>query len=121
MDSTRESGMTTRNSQLRPTEKSAGSDSTGGSTPPESTILFTTKVRISLKGMFDKGNLFNNMKSCVSCGRYTPWLVYYNYHKWGWRVCPRHMSQETRDFIRANYKDGSRIIVDEFLARQADT
>ena len=76
--------------------------------------LYVSKVRISMRGMFERNNIFNEMKKCVDCGRATPYVIYYNENRWGWRVCFEHLPDDARDLIKHGYKSktkGDRVFV----------
>lgn len=82
--------------------------------------LYVSKVRIDLRGMFEKNNIFNDMKHCIVCGRQTPYIIYYNEHRYGWRVCWKHLPDDARDVIKYGYgniEKGDRI----FLAWPPDS
>jgi len=56
----------------------------GGKPPPRRQLgsppdLIVTKVAI------------RPMKPCNRCGRPAPYVVYYNWHRWGWRLCWLHV------------------------------
>ena len=65
--------------------------------------LSVTKIRISMKGIKMKRK--KDLMTCVTCGRHTPYIIYFDNQRWGWRACFQHFPPAAVKFFREHYQE----------------